>query len=348
MNKRLRIALMLILLVILLGSVGMMIDHAVQYREGEETYAEAAELANLPDLSDVEESAASSEEPAASSEGTSSDAASSQEPASQQTPSETKPVYVDPYAKLLRDMDFAALRKVNGDILGWILIPDTVISYPLLQGSDNQYYLNHTWKKWTSIVGSIFMEYTNSSDFSDFNTIVYGHNMNNGSMFGTLKKYKSFSYWKAHPYVYINTDGGSRKYRIFAAYEVSTQGTTYQMGFPSDKSKQAFLDYCVSHSVIDTGVSPTVYDHILTLSTCTGNGHTTRWVVQARLKGSAPVAPAQNTTAPAVGLQETQPEEQQTPGETGAASSASGTGAESTPQPAGAEAGTAADQTPEG
>ena len=223
------------------------------------------------------------------------------------------PVYVDPYADALRNMDFAALREVNSDVLGWILIPNTVISYPLVQGDDNQYYLKHTWKKWTSAVGAIFLEYQNSPDFSDFNTIIYGHRMNNGSMFASLKNYKKQSYWAAHPYVYITDDNGSHKYEIFAAYEVSTAGTTYQIGFSGDASKQAFLDYCLGQSVIDTGITPTVHDKILTLSTCTGNGHATRWVVQARLKG---VAPSDSAAEAAGSQEETTPPEESAPVET--------------------------------
>ena len=194
-------------------------------------------------------------------------------------------------------MDFTALREVNRDVQGWIMIPGTVISSPLLQGEDNQYYLKHTWKKWTSAVGAIFLEWQNSPDLSDFNTIIYGHRMNNGSMFASLKNYKKQSYWAAHPCVYITDDNGSHKYEIFAAYEVSTTGTTYQLGFSDDASKQAFIDYCLEQSVIDTGITPTVYDRVLTLSTCTGNGHATRWVVQAVLKGVAPPDTAQEVPA---------------------------------------------------
>lgn len=118
--------------------------------------------------------------------------------------------------------------------------------------------------------------------------------------------------------MYITDDNGSHKYEIFAAYEVSTAGTTYQIGFSGDASKQAFLDYCLGQSVIDTGITPTVHDKILTLSTCTGNGHATRWVVQARLKGVAPSdsaaeaagIPRMETTPPGrVGTVETTPEE---------------------------------------
>ncbi|MCI7713584.1 MAG: class B sortase, partial [Clostridiales bacterium] len=193
---------------------------------------------------------------------------------------------------------------VNSDVLGWILIPGTAVSYPVVQGTDNDYYLNHTWKKWTSVVGSIFLECHNSRDLSDFNTIIYGHRMNNGSMFASLKNYKKQSWWSDHPCVYITDDSGSHKYEIFAAYEVSTEGETYRLGFGSDREKQAFIDYCLAQSVIDTGVVPRTYDRILTLSTCTGQGHATRWVVQAVLRGEAP----QEAEAP---LEELPPEEEE-------------------------------------
>lgn len=292
MKRKLRRGLMVLLALIFVGSLGMVIYRTMEYKEGEEIYAEAAELVQLPDLSDLPDPVLEETE---------------------ETEETDAPVYVDPYADALRNMDFAALREVNSDVLGWILIPNTVISYPLVQGDDNQYYLKHTWKKWTSAVGAIFLEYQNSPDFSDFNTIIYGHRMNNGSMFASLKNYKKQSYWAAHPYVYITDDNGSHKYEIFAAYEVSTAGTTYQIGFSGDASKQAFLDYCLGQSVIDTGITPTVHDKILTLSTCTGNGHATRWVVQARLKG---VAPSDSAAEAAESQEETTPPEESAPVET--------------------------------
>ena len=276
MNRKMRRVLIALLALVFMGSLGMLIYRGMDYREGEEVYAEAETLVELPDLTDL---------PIPVVEGT--------EPVPETPEAPEKPVYVDPYADALRNMDFTALREVNSDVLGWIMIPGTPISYPLLQGEDNQYYLKHTWKKWSSAVGAIFLECQNSPDLSDFNTIVYGHRMNNGSMFASLKNYKKQSYWAAHPCVYITDDNGSHKYEIFAAYEVSTTGTTYQLGFSGDASKQAFIDYCLAQSVIDTGITPTVYDRVLTLSTCTGNGHATRWVVQAVLKGVAPSDTAQ-------------------------------------------------------
>ena len=276
MKKKLRILVMLVLAAVFIGSLTMVILRSLDYRRGEEAYAEAESLVQLPDLSGLEipEPAEPTDEP-------------------------EQEVYIDPYADALRSMDFTALREVNDDVLGWILIPNTVISYPLLQGEDNQYYLTHTRKKWTSAVGAIFMDSQNNPDLTDFNTIVYGHRMNNGSRFASLKNYKQQSYWQSHPCVYITGDHGSYKYDIFAAYEVSTQGITYQLGFSGDADKQEFLDACMAQSVIDTGIVPTVHDRILTLSTCTGNGHATRWVVQAVLRCEAPAEPQPEETLPA-------------------------------------------------
>ena len=285
--KKLRLLLIAALALVLAVSVGMLIRQNIQYREGERDYAEAEALVELPDLSQLApEEPEEPEEPAGG----------------ESAPEEEQPVYVDPYADALRNMDFSAQREVNSDVLGWILIPGTAVSYPVVQGTDNDYYLNHTWKKWTSVVGSIFLECRNSRDLRDFNTIIYGHRMNNGSMFAALKNYKTQSYWKAHPYVYLTDDSGSHKYEIFAAYEVSTEGDTYRLGFGSDQEKRAFIDYCLAQSVIDTGVVPRTYDRVLTLSTCTGQGHATRWVVQAVLWGEAP----QEVEAP---LEELPPEE---------------------------------------
>lgn len=293
MAKQVRRVLIILLAVVFAVSVAGLIWRTLEYRAAEETYAEAESLVNLPDLSELEPLTPA---PTPSRE---------QDEAPQESaPAEETPVYVDPYADALRNMDFTALREVNDDVLGWIVIPGTVLSYPLLQGSDNDYYLNHTWRGTRSAVGAIFLEYQNSSDLSDFNTIVYGHRMRNGSMFASLKYYESQSYWAQHPCVYITDDRGSYTYEIFAAYEVSTEGETYRLGFSSDTAKQAFLDYCVAQSVIDTGITPTIYDKILTLSTCTGNGHATRWVVQARLRGEAP---AEEQTAPEEAPQETDP-----------------------------------------
>jgi len=291
-RKAVRRVLLVLLGMVFLGSSALLTSRLVQYQEGEEAYAEAEELVELPDLTEIATEPVQEPEPVA--------------PKTPETPPETEepvqqeqqPVYVDPYADALKNMDFAALREVNSDVLGWILIPWTKVSYPLVQTEDNDYYLNHTWRKSRSAVGSIYLECRNSSDLSDFNTIIYGHRMKNGSMFASLKYYGQQSYWQEHPKIYIMDDNGMHTYEIFSAYEAGVTQDTYRLKFENETEKQNFIDFCVSQSVIETGVVPATTDRILTLSTCTGNGYDTRWVVQGVLR--TPVDTAEKTdSAPA-------------------------------------------------
>ena len=189
----------------------------------------------------------------------------------------------DPHIQTLEQINLEALREVNPDVIGWILIPDTKINYPILQGSDNDYYLKHTWDGKRYAVGSIFMEHLNHSDFTDFNTIIYGHNMNDGSMFAGIREYRNLEYWEKHPYIYIRNDQGSYRYEIFSSYLAKVGSHTYAIDFSKEESRYAFVNNAIVDSVIETGVEPDSTDRILTLSTCKG-GSTTRWVVHARLK----------------------------------------------------------------
>ena len=104
--------------------------------------------------------------------------------------------------------------------------------------------------------------------------------MNNDSMFGALKYYKKQDFWQEHPTIYIMNDKGVFIYDIFAAWEPSVTSIVYTMDFADDGGKQEFLDACLSGSKLATGIVPEPSDKILTLSTCTGNGHATRWIVQ--------------------------------------------------------------------
>ena len=116
-------------------------------------------------------------------------------------------------------VDLDRLVKENGDIKGWIYIEGTDISYPLLQGPDNDYYLYRTYKKEYLFAGSIFIDAANAPDLSDQHTIIYGHNMKNDSMFGTLGKFKQQDYRDQHRYIYILMPGQDwNKYEIFSAY----------------------------------------------------------------------------------------------------------------------------------
>lgn len=191
----------------------------------------------------------------------------------------------DSYMEELGKKDLAALREVNPDVVGWIWIPGTYVNYPLMQGTDNDYYLNNTWNNIPSAYGSIFVECRNRGDLSDFNTIIYGHNMNNGSMFATLKNYAGNYYRRMFPYVYILTDDGVYRYEIFSTYTASVESITYQLNFQTLESREKFLNHALESGDYDSGIQPEATDRVITLSTCVGwGGYDSRRVVHARLK----------------------------------------------------------------
>lgn len=181
----------------------------------------------------------------------------------------------------------AELIKKNVDVKGWIYIKDTDISYPLLQGSDNQYYLYRNYDKQYLGAGSIFIEASNSSDLSDLHTIIYGHNMHNGAMFGTLDKFFKESYRDEHPYVYVMLpDGKWNKYEIFAAYTADIEDGTFTVFSEGDTAYNKYLELIESKNTYKNTVPPENGEQILTLSTCTEDSNDyKRNVLQAKFMG---------------------------------------------------------------
>lgn len=173
----------------------------------------------------------------------------------------------------------ASLHEENPDVIGWIRFDNSEISYPLMQGKDNDYYLKRNYQGEKNNAGSIFLEASNSPDLEDSHSIIYGHNMKDLSMFGSLKEYKYKDYYKDHPYFTIYTLDQVYRYQIFAYYDISMYGDVYNNQFGPDDFFQSFIDTMVSRSYYDTGVRPQKTDKIITLSTCSTEGN--RFVVNA-------------------------------------------------------------------
>ena len=187
------------------------------------------------------------------------------------------------YPVMKNPIDFKSLKEVNEDIIGWIKVNALDISYPIAQGEDNEYYLHKTFERQDNFAGCIFMEYQNKSDFSDKNTIIYGHNMKNGSMFGTLKKFYEEGVYESAPYFWIYTPDKIYKYDIFSCSQVDASGRAYQITFSDEEDFSRYLDEAKVRSVVDSGkVQVDTTDKIVTLSTCTGN-EATRFIVQGKL-----------------------------------------------------------------
>ena len=182
------------------------------------------------------------------------------------------------------NIDFKGLQAINGDIFGWIQIFGTQVDYPLLDADDSQYYLNHAYDHRRSAYGSIFLEPRNSQKMNDRHVIIYGHNMVNRSMFGSLLNYKKQSYADAHNKITICMPGKDLVYQVFSVYTADIDSPNYRLNFAGDASFEEMISYMKKHSVISSNITPHVGDQILTLSTCTSTGSKSkRFVVNAVL-----------------------------------------------------------------
>lgn len=178
-------------------------------------------------------------------------------------------------------IDFDGLKRENPDVTGWLDIPGTSISYPVVQAADNDYYLNHGIRKQRSGSGAIFMDSRNDAGLSDDNTILYGHNMRNGSMFGSLRKYRDSEYRASRPYVDYYTPGMRIRYAVYACYEEKADWEHFPVEFSDEAGQAAYCSAARKKSLYETGIEPEPGSHTMMLSTCTGNGYTRRWVIQA-------------------------------------------------------------------
>lgn len=191
--------------------------------------------------------------------------------------------------RFLLEVDLDILRETNEDVIGWIYLPNSVISFPLMRSEDNSEYLNLTWDLTYSRSGSIFLERRNSPELSDFHTLIYGHNWKDGKMFSELTEYRDQEYADSHPWVYIVTDDAVLRYEVFSAYTADVVSDTYRLVFEDDARKQSVIDFYLEQSEIQCALIPTTEDRILTLSTCTGLGiDGIRWVVHTVLTGEFP------------------------------------------------------------
>jgi|GEM_PF-134974 len=180
-------------------------------------------------------------------------------------------------------VNFDELMALNPDTVAWLRFdPEpSVINYPVVQGKDNEEYLHKTFSANENTLGTIFLNVDNSAGFQDENSILYGHYMNDGSMFRHLEDYKDQAFWEANPYFYIYTpDGQELVYHIYSVGEVLDTSDTYLTEFPTNDDYQNFLNMTKEVAMYDTGIEVTTADTIVTLSTCTSANNDHRFVVR--------------------------------------------------------------------
>ncbi len=185
-------------------------------------------------------------------------------------------------------IDFTSLQAQNPDIYAWIQIDGTNINYPIAQSAtDNEYYLNHTIEGQEGYPGSIYTENWNTKLFTDYNTVIYGHDMRDGSMFQNLHNYTDMTYLKEHENVVIYTPEKKLTYQIFAAVVYDDRHILHNFDFAFPEERQSFLD-SLSESrnlgnIIRDDVKVDTDSRILTLSTCMTGQDDKRFLVEAVL-----------------------------------------------------------------
>jgi len=162
------------------------------------------------------------------------------------------------------------LGDLYPNLVGWVLIPDTIIDYPIMHGSDDTFYLRHTYDGSWSRPGSIFLSADNNGDFSDKYNVIYGHNQNNGNMFASLINYDTDpEYYENHPTVYIATkEDGLREYQIFSYFYVYPTDAMYTIKYYNNAEYELLVNNMAKASRVDLGVEVSEDDEVIVLSTC--------------------------------------------------------------------------------
>ena len=176
-----------------------------------------------------------------------------------------------------------AQKDLNEEITAWLRVPNTKIDYPVVHGEDNSFYLNHNVRKESSNAGSIFVDSRNNEGFIDFNTIIYGHNMINGSMFSDLIKFYDSAFFLESPAPELFLPDVTYTLEVFAFLRIKQDdriiyNTITNANFP------AYIEYVEANAIHYRDIQLESYDNIVTLSTCTNDAADERMVVLARLK----------------------------------------------------------------
>ena len=194
-------------------------------------------------------------------------------------------------------LSFAGLQALNPDVLGWITVYGTGIDYPLVQGEDNNEYINKDAKGDFSIAGSLFLDSDNADDFSDFSTIIYGHHLEKSRMFGDLDRFADKSFFDSHAFGSLYYDGSLRGLSIFAVADVDAYDSILynphagsaaggQSPAAEMQDRQNYLAYISGIAIYTRNIGVKESAHIVMLSTC-GTGTNERYVLFARIDSSA-------------------------------------------------------------
>lgn len=192
--------------------------------------------------------------------------------------------------KTERMLQIEKLQEQNSDIVGWIEVEGTNINYPVLQGEDNGYYMNHNYKKEENTYGSIFLDKDYDWSIPSSNLLLYGHNLQNGELFHDILNYKDKSYYEEHPVIRFTTEKEDSEFEIISAfysrvyYKSETNVFRYYYFINADNEEEynEFIENAKESSIYDTGKTAEYGDQLITLSTCSYHTEDGRFAVVAR------------------------------------------------------------------
>jgi sortase B len=189
----------------------------------------------------------------------------------------------DEASKMSSKMDFTTLKEINDDVVGWIFAEGSSIDYPVVLGENNEYYLSHLFNGERNKLGSLFMDYRNNGDFSDKNTVIYGHNMKDGSMFSSLTKYKDQSYYDSFPTMGLYTPDGNFTIELFAGIVSDGNYEFVRFKFEDDVDFQGYINSLKGKSTFESNTVVKPDDRIVTLCTCSYEFNNARYALYGKL-----------------------------------------------------------------
>lgn len=251
MRKKLVLAALLTLSLLVLAAGGYVLgQRAVEYAEGDESYSGLAEYVSFPSSFPGEDESGGVQQ--------------AETPLAQSG---------------APNVDFAALSRINPDTVGWLYCEGTQINYPVVQGSDDEYYLDHLFDGTQNANGCLFLDSRVGASFLSVHSIIYGHHMRSGAMFAALDGYKRQSFYDAHPTMLLITPDATYEVQLFAAYVADPSENAWEVSFANYEEVQTWIEAAIARSTFTSDVKPTPGDRLLTLSTCSYEFGDARFVV---------------------------------------------------------------------
>lgn len=274
-----------LLCAVMLFSLYKIITISLEYRTGDVEYNDIAEsfvedysTISIPKRKDPTETETSSV--ADTDIPVSTDAVTDN---SADTPPDTQEPVVQPPEEedvlVIPSINSAYLESINPDYKGWLYVDGIVINYPVVQCADNDYYLDHTFYGQKNSNGCLFIDYRLDLSKDNYNTLIYGHAMKTGAMFGLLLRYAWPGFFEQNQHIVYVTEQGPYLITVFSAYTVSTDSDAWRINFDDEEDYGEWLRDIKSASEVRCSLTPTTSDRIMTLTTCSFKFDDARFVV---------------------------------------------------------------------